>query len=325
VPLSKQASPEQIVEKVHPAVQAWLRLRPGSSEPGGITLLKNTPRSTVCRIEGVGPGGSGIVAKRCPRADGELEAFIYSEVLDRLSMESVRCYGFIEEGAGEHGWLFLEDGGITQVAGKGESFPIAFAPWLALLHGSASNLPIRGRLPERGPTWYLEILRAARLGLCQSLPERNWGDLDRSAAERMLVCFEVLERNWYLVEERCNGLPWTLVHCDLQPKNILIRHTACGIAFLPLDWEEAGWGAPAPDLPGIDAVSYWSIARRTWAGIELRRVEEQVCCGALFQILSAVGWEMIRLAAGSEEKAMRRLRIYAPRLTASTKALGLEV
>jgi len=279
----------------------------------------------VCRIEGVGPGGSGIVAKRCPRADGEFEAFIYSEVLDRLSMESVRCYGFIDEGPGEHGWLFLEDGGITQVADKGERLPIDFSRWLAFLHTSASNLPIRGRLPERGPAWYLETLRAARLGLCQSLPERNWGDLDRSAADGILVCFEVLERNWHLVEERCEGLPWTLVHCDLQPKNILIRHAASGIAFLPLDWEDAGWGPPAADLARIDAISYWSTARRTWANIKLQQVEEQACCGALFQILSAVGWETVRLAAGSEEKAIRRLGIYAPRLTASTQALGLGV
>lgn len=273
----------------------------------------------------MGPGGSDIVAKWCPRADGKLEAFIYSEVLDRLSMESIRCYGFIGEGCGEYGWLFLEDAGTTQVAAKGESFPRAFAHWLALLHGSASSLPIRGRLPERGPEWYLEILRTARLGLCQNLPERNCGDLDRSATETMMVCFEILEQNWHLVEECCEGLPWTLVHCDLQPKNILVRHTASGIAFLPLDWEDAGWGVPAADLAGIDAERYWSTARRTWGSVELRRVEEQMCCGALFQILSAVGWEVVRLASGSEEKAMRRLRIYAPQLTASTEALGLEV
>lgn len=279
----------------------------------------------MCRIEGVGPAGSGIVAKWCPRADGELEAFIYTEALNRLPMESIRCYGFIDEGPGDYGWLFLEDVGITQVADKGESFPMAFSHWLALLHSSASILPVRGRLPERGPAWYLESLRAARLGLCQSLRQQNWSDSGRAAAERMLVCFEVLERNWHLVEERCDGLPWTLVHCDLQPKNILTRHTPSGIAFLPLDWEDAGWGAPASDLAEIDAASYWSTARRTWAGIELRRVEEQVRCGALFKILLAIGWEMVRLAAGSEERATRRLRIYAPRLTASTRALGLEV
>jgi len=279
----------------------------------------------VCRIEGVAPGGSNIVAKWCPRADGELEAFIYSEVLDRLSMESLRCYGFIDEGTREYGWLFLEDGGITQVADKGESFPMAFARWLALLHGSASNLPIRGRLPERGPAWYLEILRAARLGLCRSLPEQVRADLDRSVAERILVYSEILERNWHVVEERCEGLPWTLVHCDLQPKNVLIRHTTSGIAFLPLDWEEAGWGAPATDLARIDAVAYWSTARRIWASVELQQVERQVCCGTLFQALSGVSWELVRLAARSEHKAVRRLRIYASQLTASTLALGLEV
>ncbi len=317
MPLSKQASTQQIAEKVRPAVQAWLRFRPGSSEPSGIRLLKNTSRSTVCRIEGVGPGGSGIVAKWCPRADGELEAFIYREVLDRLSMASVCCHGFIDDGSGDYGWLFLEDGGIKRVADKGESLPMAFSHWLALLHGSASDLPLRGRLPERGPAWYLETR--------QSIRKQNWGDLDRSAFDTMLVCFEVLERNWHIVEERCEGLPWTLVHCDLQPKNVLVRNTASGIAFLPLDWEDAGWGAPAPDLAEIDAVSYWSTAQRTWPGIELRRVDEQVVCGVLFKILSAVGWEMSRLAAGSEEKATRRLRIYAPRLTASTQGLGLEV
>jgi hypothetical protein len=279
----------------------------------------------VCRIEGVGPGSSSIIAKRCQRANGEFEAFIYREVLGRLPMESVSCYGFIGEDAGEHGWLFLENGGIIQVAGKGEGFPIAFVHWLASLHASASSLPIRDRLPERGPSWYLEILREARLGLCQSLPERNWDDLDRSSVERMLVCFELLERNWHLIEDRCEGLPWTLVHCDLQPKNILIRHTPSGIAHLPLDWEEAGWGIPAADLAGIDAVSYWSTARKTWAGIELQRVEEQVRCGELFKTLSAVGWEIVRLATGSEEKAMRRLRTYASWLTACTHALGLEV
>lgn len=327
MPLHKswQAGPEQVTEKVRPAVEAWSRLRPASSRPTEITLLKNTVRSTVCRIEGVGPGSSTVIAKWCAREDGEREAFIYNEILDQLSLESVRCYGFVSDAIGDHGWLFLEDAGSRQIADKGERIPMAFSQWLAFLHGSASNLPISGRLPERGPAWYLEILRAARQNLCQSLTERDWGNLDRSAAEMILFRFEVLERRWSLLEELCKGLPWTLVHCDLQPKNIHIRHGDSGIAFLPLDWEEAGWGAPAPDLANVDPVGYWSTARRTWANIELRRVEEQACCGALFQLLSAVEWEVVRLGAGSEERALRRLRIYAPRLTASMRSLGLEV
>src|SRR5260370_8326791 len=72
LPLFKQAIPEPVVEKAQPALQAWLRLRPGSSEPSGITVLKSTARSPVCRIERVGPGAAGISAKSCPRTHRQL-------------------------------------------------------------------------------------------------------------------------------------------------------------------------------------------------------------------------------------------------------------
>jgi len=97
------------------------------------------------------------------------------------------------------------------------------------------------------------------------------------------------------------------------------------VPITPVEARNTSFGLHAAALAAIDAVSYWSTARRTLASTEFRRVEEQIRCGVLFKILSAVGWETIRLAAGSEGKAMRRLRIYAPQLTASTQALGLEV
>ncbi|HVH71746.1 MAG TPA: phosphotransferase [Candidatus Dormibacteraeota bacterium] len=317
--------PKRMMEKVEGVIQAWLRLRPDSHEPREVTFLKNVARSTVCRLEGVGPGGSGIVAKRCPWAAGDLEFFIYSEILGALPMDSLRCYGFVEEDGGEYGWLFLEDGGIEPIVGKGESFPITFADWLGTLHGSTSSLGSLGRLPSRGPGWYREILQTAQFGLCQSLLERKLADEDRSAVEGILVCFGVLEQNWHEVEERCDGLPWALVHGDLQPKNIMTRRTSSGVTFLPLDWEEAGWGPPAADLAGIDAPSYWCAAQKMWPHAELRHVEAQVLCGSLFKNLAAVGWETVRLTSGSPEKALRRLRIYAPQMSASTLALGLEI
>jgi len=58
----------------------------------GITLLRDVEIDSV-QDRGGGARGSDIVAKWCPRADGELEAFLYSAVLGRLSMESIRCYG----------------------------------------------------------------------------------------------------------------------------------------------------------------------------------------------------------------------------------------
>ena len=323
--MTKQIGPEQVAERVHMSIQAWFRFLPNSLAPCGATILKKTMRSTVCRIEGVGPGGSHIVAKWCPQADGELETFVYREVLARLSMASIHCYGFIKDGLGDYGWLFLEDAGTAQAAPKGECFPPDFSTWLAHLHTSASLLPISGRLPARGPSWYLGILRHGQSHLLECLRKRNLDICDRSAIEQLLICLETLEEHWRSVEERCECLPWTMVHCDIQPKNILTRSSPHGIEFLPLDWEDAGWGPPAADLSRVDAERYLSAAQKTWPRLELREIEVQARCGVVFSLLSAVDWEMLRLAAGSEEKALRRLRVYAPRLSASTQALGLEV
>src|SRR2546430_1531938 len=247
---------------IQDVTQAWLRLRPGSPEPLEVAFLKNSARSMVCRLDGVGPRGSAIVAKRCPREDGHFEAFIYNEILGPLPFDSLHCYGFIEDVGGDHGWLFLEDGGMQPIAGTGE---ISFARWLGGLHATTSILGGLDRLPRRGPAWYLECLRDAQLGLCESLLKEKFAGADRSAVERILFCFYLLEQNWHRVEECCDGLPWALVHGDLQPKNIMTRCTSSGVAFLPLDWEESGWGPPAADLAGIDVAAYWTTARGQWS------------------------------------------------------------
>jgi aminoglycoside phosphotransferase (APT) family kinase protein len=163
------------------------------------------------------------------------------------------------------------------------------------------------------------------LGLCQSLLKRKSAEEARSAVKSILFYFDVLEQNWHRVEECCDGLPWALVHGDLQPKNIMTRRTPSGVAFLPLDWEEAGWGPPAVALAGIDVAAYWSAVHEKWPIVELHRVEEQACCGAIFQLLAATGWETLRLISGSPQKALRRLQIYAPRMRASIQAFGLEI
>ena len=314
--------PEQTTEKMQDVIEAWLRLRPGSPQPLEVALLKNSARSIVCRLDGIGPGGSGIVAKRCPREDGHLEAFIYNEILGPLPFDSLHCYGFVEDLVGENGWLFLEDGGMQPISGMRE---ISFARWLGGLHATTSILGGLGRLPRRGPAWYRERLRDTQLGLYASLLKQSFADGDRSALERILLCFDVLEQNWHRIEECCDGLPWALVHGDLQPKNIMTRNTPSGVAFLPLDWEESGWGPPAVDLAGIDVAAYWTSAQEKWSRVEFQTVEEQARCSAILKLLAAVDWETVRLISGSPQKALRRLQIYAERMSASAKAFGLEV
>ena len=325
MPLPEQASSEQTLEKEHPAIQAWLRLWPGSSESGEVMLLTETGKSAVYKLNGLGPHGTDIVAKRCNPRTGYLESVIYNEILCRLPMPSLRCYGFLEDHDGALGWLFLEDGGTTGIADQNESLGAALACWLGTLHTSASSLVSLGHLPDRGPAFFLVTLRCARERLRKSFPHLEASSEDWKVLEGLLACLDALEAAWHRIVERCETLPWTLVHCDLRSKNILMRPAPGGIAFLPLDWEFAGWGPPAADLDGIDCYSYWASIRKMWPGVELRCIEEQACCGTLFQLLAAVGWEMERLVSGAAERAVRRLRIYAPSMSASTLALGVKV
>jgi len=49
--------------------------------------------------------------KWCPRTDGELETFIYTEVLQTAFDRFNSLYGFIDEGGGDYGWLFSKTAG----------------------------------------------------------------------------------------------------------------------------------------------------------------------------------------------------------------------
>ena len=309
------------MKMVPPVARAWRRFQPGSPDQQGFTVLKETSRSLVCRLEGVGPDGSNIVAKRRRQPSGDRESFIYKEILERLPIETIRCYGYFLETEEEFGWLFLEDGGTVSFSERREDLRNAFARWLGILHSSASKFEASQRLPNRGPAHYLETLQSARVRILERLDHPAMTCEARGGMKRLLTWFEVLEQAWGRIEKRCDALPWTLVHGDLQGKNILTRSSNSGIVFLPVDWEDGGWGPPAADLGGIDCVSYWSAVREIWPCVRLDQVKDQIDCGSLFKILTAVGWATDHLVAA--EKAIRHLQFYEPSVTTSALALSL--
>jgi aminoglycoside/choline kinase family phosphotransferase len=283
-----------------------------------VTLLSENADSVVCRLEGVGPGGCAVIAKRCPRERGEVEALIYTEVLTRLPLESLHCHGFLAEDDHQYGWLFLEDGGRTSLTSLGEGVPTAIAPWLGVLHSSLSSVQALARLlPDRGPEHYLLTLRTVRQRILEILSHGEMTGEDRTGFENLVSCLGAVEERWDSVRERCGGLPWTLAHGDLKSKNILVRQSESGLTLLAIDWECAGWGPPAVDLARIDCASYWRAVHGRWPNVGLRDVEEHARCGALFNWLMAVGWD---LRWGAPENAVRK---FGQRLSASARALGL--
>src|SRR5438046_161827 len=126
------ALPERLVE--HPAVKAWAALNPERVEPENIEVLKFKrcdSKSAVYRLEGVGPDGAAVVAKRCLAKTASVERIIYEEVLPRLPIPALGCYGFVEMPGEGYCWLFLEDAGREEYSSlDGEHRAIA-SPWLA--------------------------------------------------------------------------------------------------------------------------------------------------------------------------------------------------
>jgi aminoglycoside phosphotransferase (APT) family kinase protein len=127
-----------------------------------------------------------------------------------------------------------------------------------------------------------------------------------------------------------------LVHGDLSGKNLRIRRTIAGEQLLVLDWETAGWGPPAADLPysptraqrpkpgkplnwdgTVPLDAYAAAAAGQWGGARRRDLEGLARVGTVFRALAGVRWASEQWTAGG---STRRLRWYAELLP---KAMAL--
>src|SRR5262245_6705642 len=148
----------------HPAVRAWAKLQPGcgqSARPTGIGRLQKKRKGVVYQLEGVGPEGSDIIAKRSSPERLLKERIIYEQVLPALPIPTVRYHGFIEEPDDGCCWLFLESAGGEEYSPLVNEHRTLAAQWLGLLHASAERLTPAAHLPDRGPGYYLDQLRSA--------------------------------------------------------------------------------------------------------------------------------------------------------------------
>jgi hypothetical protein len=311
----------------HPAVKAWSELGPERAEPERIEILregrKKKWKSTVYRLEGVGPAGSAVIAKRCRQATAVVERTIYEEILPHLPLTVLRYYGFVEQD-GQFCWLFIEDAGDMKYSPLIAEHRAVAAQWLGLMHTSASRLAAEAHLPDRGPGHYLESLQSARDTILQNLVNPNLTSDDVAVLESIVSQCEVMESHWSQVERFCEGMPRTLVHGDFVGKNVRVRIRQADIVLLPFDWETAGWGVPAADLIWLDHTAYWSTVRNAWLTLDVRAVQGLADIGKLFRCLAAIGWEAPSLAYEWVEGPMRNLRIHASRLADVIRTQGWE-
>ena len=316
----------------HPAARAFRALRPDGATPERIEVLKGArpgARRSAYRLAGVGPGGSAVIAKRCPVVKARLERDVYEQVLPSLPVPTVRYYGFVEHADG--GWLFLEDvGGHPRYSPDIHEHRRAAGRWLGFLHTRATPAAA-ARLPVLDSAYYFDRLRSGRARI-ESALSAPLEPVDQSLMRTILSQCALLEAKWPAVEGRCRSMPKSLIHGDFVAKNIYVAAESGPPRLLPLDWGQAGRGLPGVDLAqslpschglsaDIDLEAYLEVVRGHWAGIGMPEVRAWARTGTLLRTLVAVEWASRSLGRGMICGATAWLGAYADQLAHAARAL----
>ncbi|HET7249389.1 MAG TPA: phosphotransferase [Gemmatimonadales bacterium] len=311
----------------HPALLAWRIFRSCEEPVQRIEVLRQHGVNAVFRLVGVPAAADTVIAKRMPRAKAQAERTMYERVLPHVPVAVPRYYGALAGDApASETWLFLEDVGSERYSDTHPEHLALTARWVAGLHGSASAVAAARELPDGGPDRYYRHLIAAAEKLEQRLSGpglvRDDVTLLRGVADQV----RGLASRWGDVEELCGGLPATVVHGDFRPKNVYLRRTGNGLACYPIDWETAGWGAPAADLTRIDVAAYWSAAREWVEGLSLDAVYRLAQVGQVLRTIAAIDWECTSLRFESRNliiQSLASLAVLTPRLTEAIRMTGV--
>ena len=313
----------------HPATQAWHQLHISNAKPERIEILKRRPKDQrkdfeklVCRLAGVGPDGSAVIGKRCKRTSAMVERIIYEEFLPYLPVPSLKYFGMVEETNGKFCWLFLEDAGGELNSAQLAEHRILIAQWLGQMHASSTQITAASGLPDKGPNYYLRRLKSSREAVQRHVANHTLQDDDLITLETIVRHCDLLELHWDQVEALCEGIPWTLVHGDFAGKNFGVRISQPGIAVLPFDWAEAGWGAPAVDIRKADTSAYLSAVRNYWPWLDIQTIRQMVLAGRIFRCIDSIHWEQSSLKYVWLSTPMHNMRSYESKLVDVISATG---
>ena len=310
---------------IEAAVAAWASTgAPAASwRPTGTSTLKAFQGSSaVYRLGGVGPAGRDVIAKCTWRETVELERSLYADVLPRLPVPTVRCYGTASHRDDTMAWLFLEDAaGVPYEPGRPEHRRLA-ARWLAAMHTALTSRPEHGALPTRDTDYYRDLLESARSAIAGGLGNPAFTAEDLLELRATLRRTELLLDRWPDVEELCAGMPHTLVHADFVAKNVRVHERAGTTTLRAFDWENAAWGLPAIDLRAVDLDEYARRVRRAWPAFGRSDVQTLAPIGRIFWFTSCIEWECWAFSTDHVWRLRNNLPVYERKLATAMGDLG---
>jgi aminoglycoside phosphotransferase (APT) family kinase protein len=296
----------------HPAVRAW-RAIGGGPDPASVEVLKpEKRRSAVFRLNGSGPAGAGVIAKRRVRGELDLERRLYAEILPSLSVPTPQVLGFVET-AEDQSWIFLEDAGELWYEPKAPEHRALAVRWLADLHTRSADFS--GSMPDTGSAYFRSVLEAGLDSVRAGLAHSELSQGDRSILRSIAVQVELVGERWEDVEAVCAAAPRGVVHGDFVPKNVRVRPGRDGLEIVAFDWETAGVASPAADIgllpeDGAALGDYHAQVREAWPELSWEDLQRLARIGRLLRLLSCVHWEARSFQHQWVEHSMRRMRAY---------------
>ncbi len=296
----------------HPAVRAWRRISKAGPAPHAVESLKETSRSSVYRLIGV-----GVIAKRAKVATALVERTVYEDILPSLPISAPRFDGFLREENPAFCWLFLEDSGGAECSFENPAHRALASRWIAQLHVSAARDAAPAGLPSRSLDHYIAEMQKARSAIRENLWNPSLTAADRADLETLIGLCDRLDSQWTRIAEQCANIPATLVHNDFCSKNAHIRPGSNGPSLHVLDWEYAGWGLPATDLGDLDLEAYIRVT-----GTDRPKLERLASLGRLLRCISSIKWATTHLAYETAEKGMKKLRLYPADMRTALSEIG---
>jgi len=330
----REAEPPVAAEG-HPAALAWQALGPERRAPSAVERVmgkKPQARRRVYRLLHATDEGGPVIAKRYQGVVHDVERLFYQDVLPDLAVRTPRYFGELEAEPG-YAWIFLEDVGRERFSPADAGQRALAARWLGTMHAVAPELPRIDLLPDRGPRYYRRHLDAGRRLILDNLGNPALTPDGVELLRSVVARHDQVERRWPELEDICAAAPQTLVHGDFRPKNVFVQDAR----ILVIDWELAGWGAPAADLaprrhrtgnrytPQVDLRVYCPIMRERWPDFDARRARQLMWVGLIFRRLAAIEWAALSLVYPRPEvlsMPLSQLRFYGEQLHQGLEEYG---
>jgi hypothetical protein len=276
----------------HSVVKAWLKINPDHAMPNRVEHIRRltSSKSFICRLPGVGKGGSSVIAKRCPMAPGLVEKFVYEDVLPRLPVSQLEYYGSYQEG-GEFVWLFMEDALGRRFTFSNVGDRRAAVKWLATFHTSSSRLGKPTNIKEKTPAYYLSRLQSVQNTFRTNIDDRAFSEVEKKTLMDALTKSETIASSYNEIQVLYDRLPHCFTHGDFKKKNIHIRGDQEQNDIFVFDWESVGWGIPGIDMWKLDEGEYRHCVCEHWPQIDSDMILDIKHLGTIFRAIDAFYWE----------------------------------